>query len=385
MIRRATPGIVLATACAVVWLVVGPLVAAHPSTRQGPAGPAGPAATPSALPTSLGDTEFWRIVSEFSEPNGFFDSDNLLSNETTFQYVIPRLTTTVKPGGAYLGVGPEQNFAYILAVKPGVAFVTDIRRGNLQVHLLYKALFELAADRSEFVSLLFSRARPAGLKSDASVDALMDAYERAAPSEVLFRRNLAAVRTWLIEHHHFPLSKDDLDGIEYVYSSFYAAGPVLSYNSSRPQRSRYPTYSELQRETDGQQPRGYLASEANFTALKRFEERNLIVPLVGDFAGTKTLRAVAAYLRQHGAIVAAFYTSNVENYLFQSGSWGRFAKNVEALPLDASSTFIRACFDSCPSVPGSRSTTLLDPMASLIRDFNAGKIRGYYDVLGHGR
>ena len=85
------------------------------------------------------------------------------------------------------------------------------------------------------------------------------------------------------------------------------------------------------------------------------------------------------------AIVAAFYTSNVENYLFQSGSWGRFAKNVEALPLDASSTFIRACFDSCPSVPGSRSTTLLDPMSSLIKDFNAGKVRGYYDVLGHGR
>ena len=344
------------------------------------------AAAAQPLPAALGDWEFWRLVDDLSEPDGSFDSDNLLSNETAFQYVIPRLKSLVKPGGAYVGVGPEQNFTYILALQPSIAFIPDIRRGNLQEHLMYKALIEMAADRAEFLSRLFSRKRPAGLGPETTVDLLMSAYERAQPSQELYQQNLQAVKNWLTTHHGFSLHPDDLPGIEYVYSRFYASGPSLSYNSSRAQRQRYPTYSELQRETDGEgQSRGYLASEANFRTLKTFEENNLLVPIVGDFAGPSALRAVGTYLKDHGATVTAFYTSNVENYLFQDGSWTQFAKNVAALPLDSSSTFIRACFDRCPSVPGSRSTTLLDSMTGLLKDFGNGRIRTYFDVLAHTR
>jgi hypothetical protein len=344
--------------------------------------PASQSVATSPLGQALSDAEFWRLVETFSEPEGYFDSDNLLSNETTFQYVIPRLSRTVKPGLAYLGVGPEQNFAYIIALRPAIAFVPDIRRGNLQELLMYKALIEMASDRAEFLSLLFARPRPAGVGPATGVDALMDAYLRAPADEALYRRTLAAIRQWLTVHHGFALHREDFSGVEYVYSAFHAAGPTLSYNSSRPQRMRYPTYAELQRETDAAgQPRGYLASEANFRALKTFEERNLLVPLVGDFAGAKALRAVGAYLGGHGVPVGAFYTSNVENYLFQNGVWERFAGNVAALPIDASALFIRACFDRCQGAPGSRSTTLLDSMPGLMRDFNGGKIRTYWDVL----
>jgi hypothetical protein len=360
--------VLLACAMALAWLIAGPRVAAEP------------------LPRALSDAEFWRLVVELSEPDGYFDSDNLLSNETTFQYVIPRLTRTVKPGAAYLGVGPEQNFTYIIALQPAIAFVPDIRRGNLHEHLMYKALIEMAADRAEFLSLLFARTRPAGLGPTSDVHTLLEAYARAPVDEALYRRTLAAITERLTVRHGFALERGDLPGIEYVYSEFRRGGPSLSYNSSRTQRRPYPTYSELQRETDDQgQLRGYLASEANFKTLKSFEERNLLVPLVADFAGPKTIRAIGAYLKAHDATVGAFYTSNVENYLFQSGSWGRFAGNVAALPLDASSTFIRACFDSCGGANGSRSTTLLDPMAVLIRDFDAGRIRTYWDVLSRGR
>jgi len=251
---------------------------------------------------------------------------------------------------------------------------------------MYKALFEMSADRAEFLSLLFSRPRPAGLGPEATVDALLTAYERTSPNDALYRRNLSAIRKWLTERHHFKLHSEDTEGIEYIYSSFYEGGPSLSYNSARPQRTRYPTYSELQRETDGTgQPRGYLASEGNFRAIKTFEDHNLLVPLVADFSGPKTIRAVGDYLRQRHAVVTAFYTSNVENYLFQQGGWGRFAKNVATLPLDSTSTFIRACFDSCPAVAGSRSTTLLDPIKPLLRDVDLGRIRSYWDVIGRGR
>jgi len=339
-----------------------------------------------SLPASLSDAEFWAMVEDFSEPNGYFNSDNLLSNETTFQYVIPRLTARVKPGAAYLGVGPEQNFTYILAVQPAMAFIPDIRRGNLQEHLFYKALIEMSSDRAEFLSLLFARARPPDLGDDATVERLMDAYMRAKPDEALFRKTSDRMRQWLTVHHAFKLHKDDFEGIDYIYSEFRAAGPLLSYNSARPQRQPYPTYSELQQENDGQgRLRGYLASEASFTALKRFEEKNLLVPLVGDFAGPKALRSVGTYLKQHNSIVGAFYTSNVENYLFQDGNWGRFAANVAALPLDASSSFVRACFDACGNSARSRSTTLLDPITTLLGDYRDGKIRSYWDILAHSR
>src|SRR5438477_2603013 len=91
------------------------------------------------LPVRLSDQEFWKLLSEYSEPDGTFHSENLVSNEVRFQGVIPALTQTVKPGRAYVGVGSEQNFTYIAAVRPAMAFLVDIRRGNLDLHLIYKA------------------------------------------------------------------------------------------------------------------------------------------------------------------------------------------------------------------------------------------------------
>ena len=80
-----------------------------------------------SLPTRVSDREFWAMVIGFSEPGGFFRSDNLISNETTFQHVIPDLQKTPHPG-AYVGVGPDQNFTYIASLRPKMAFIVDIWR-----------------------------------------------------------------------------------------------------------------------------------------------------------------------------------------------------------------------------------------------------------------
>ena len=77
---------------------------------------------------------------------GSFQSENFLSNENAFQTVIPELKATLPAGGVYLGVGPEQNFTYIVALRPRLAFIIDIRRGNLIEHLLYKAFVEMSVD-----------------------------------------------------------------------------------------------------------------------------------------------------------------------------------------------------------------------------------------------
>ena len=142
-------------------------------------------ALPEQLPARLSDSEFWRLASEFSEPDGTFHSENLVSNEQQFQAVIPQLLQTAMPGRAYVGVGSEQNFTYIGALRPKIAFIVDIRRGNLDLHLAYKALFELSTDRAEFVSKLFSRPRPAGLTDSSTAQQIFAAYANAAPSQTL--------------------------------------------------------------------------------------------------------------------------------------------------------------------------------------------------------
>ena len=115
---------------------------------------------------------------------------------------------------------------------------------------------------------------------------------------------------------------------------------------------------------------------------------NLIVPIVGDFAGDKALKAVGTYLKQRSATVTAFYTSNVEQYLFQQADdWKRFFANVATLPLDAKSVFIRAVFnylgfrDPSSGTPGPRSTTMLSPILDVLKAVDEGKIQTYYDVI----
>src|SRR6202020_828098 len=108
------------------------------------------------------------------------------------------------------GVGPEQNFTYMVALRPRMAFIFDIRRGNLALHLIYKALFELSADRAEFVSRLFCRKRPSGLTATSTVAEIFAAFSRAGTSEDQYVANVRAVVNQLTRKHGFALSADDL-------------------------------------------------------------------------------------------------------------------------------------------------------------------------------
>jgi hypothetical protein len=343
------------------------------------------------LPARLTDQEFWRLSTELSEPNGFFRSENLVSNEHTFQYVVPSLKRSVRPGGVYLGVAPDQNFTYILAVRPRMAFIVDIRRGNLLEHLMYKALIELSADRAEFLSRLFSKPRPASLSARSTVTELFTAYDRVETSKDYYAENLNAVEHHLMKRHGFTMSAGDIEQLENIYWAFFWEGPGLRYSTSpnglggRGYGGNFPTYEELMLQTDWDgENHGYLASEDNFRLLKSLQERNLIVPIVGNFAGPKALRAVGRYIRERGATVAAFYVSNVEQYLFQDNLFDHFARNVATLPLDDSSTFIRSVSSRFGYMGAFQWTdgraSALDRIRPFVRDFESGKIRSYYDV-----
>ena len=298
------------------------------------------------LPAKLTDQEFWRLSEDLSEPNGSFRSDNLVSNEIWLQWVIPDLLTRSRQNSVYLGVGPEQNFTYIAALKPKMVFITDIRRGNLHMHLMYKALFEMTSNRADFVAMLFNKKRPAGLTEKSTANDIILAYWNIpTSSEAEYKANLKAIQDHLTKTHGLPLSKDDLDGIEYVYWSFYWFGPSINYSSSTNGGGgrAMVNYGDLMMSTDGANVnRSYLSSEETFKVLKDLHQKNLFVPVVGNFGGPKALRSVGKYVRDHGATVSAMYLSNVEQYLQQDGIWGLFCANVASMPLDDKSTFIRS-------------------------------------------
>ena len=300
------------------------------------------------LPARLSDQEFWTLSQEISEPNGYFRSDNLLSNELYYPIVLPQLVEQVKPGGVYLGVGPEQNFNYIAVIKPKMVFIADVRRGNLHTQLMYKALFEMSASRADFYARLFTKKRPELLADSASALEIVNRFaEVATDGEDAYKRNVQAIFDYLTKApHRLPLAQEDLDGIEYVYRNFYWFGPSITYNSSTNGGGRggsMASYAVLMTATDSAGAiRSYLASEESYGVLKALEERNLVVPIVGNFGGPKALRAVGQYVRDRGAIVSAFYLSNVEQYLNQDGIWGHFCANVASMPLDETSTFIRS-------------------------------------------
>ncbi|MDQ6611863.1 MAG: hypothetical protein M3Y64_05475, partial [Gemmatimonadota bacterium] len=304
----------------------------------------------------------------------------------------------IKPGGVYLGVGPEQNFTYLIAFKPKIAFIVDIRRQNLLQHMLYKAVVELSADRADFMSRLFARPRPAGIDTNASADALLTAFESVQADSALFRRTYDTIREQLLIKHGFKLSVDDMATLYHVDSAFYFAGPALNYSFGQRGgfggggygRNSMPTFAELMRNDDGTGlNRSFIGSEANYRALKDLQQRNLIVPVVGNFAGDKALVSVASYLKARNATVSVFYLSNVEQYLFRQGDeWSRFLTNVSKLPIDSSSAFIRSAtnrggYNVSGGFGGGRGlmTQLVASIQETVAAFKAGKIMEYGDVL----
>ncbi|OFV95266.1 MAG: hypothetical protein A3H28_03845, partial [Acidobacteria bacterium RIFCSPLOWO2_02_FULL_61_28] len=287
---------------------------------------------------------FAQLVSEFSEPNGEFDTDNLISNERSYLHVLPQLEQGGVSGGVYIGVGPDQNFSYIARIRPSVAFIIDIRRDNLLLHLLFKALFATSRNRMEYLSLLTGRPVPERVEgwNDATIEEIIAYLDGARPAAVrpsgtspartspsgtlaLDRRLQDAIRGFGV-----PVSAKEFATIARFHAAFVDSGLSLRFQSfGRPPRSYYPTFRDLLLETDtkGRQ-RSFLASEGDFQFVRSLQRRDGVIPVVGDLGGTHALAAIGRWMTERDERLSAFYVSNVENYLFRDGGFGRYMENL---------------------------------------------------------
>ena len=302
-----------------------------------------------ALPDSLSLSEFGEIVVQFSEEAGFYPGDNFVSNETSYLHPMPTLIEKGSPGGVYIGVGTEQNFSYIAATRPEIAFILDIRRENLLQHFLYKVVFTLSPDRTTFLSLLFSRHRKTetDISPDrhATISDIMAYIEAATGADSLvFHANWLKIDK---EIRRYGMEQaEDLKGILYIYRSFYTHQLAIKYADIKLRNGlAYPTFKDLVMSTaiEGDLA-SFLGSNEAYQYVKLLHHRHLIIPLVGNFSGDKTFRAIAAYARAHETRVSVLYTSNVEYFLiddfYHVFEW--YVENVNALPIDENSVLIRA-------------------------------------------
>ena len=114
-------------------------------------------------------------------------------------------------------------------VKPRMAFIVDIRRGNLDLHLMYKALFELSADRAEFVSRLFSKALRSGLSEFVGFAKSSMRMRQSTPSDAV-RRELRAIRCAISPRHTlFASDRRQCRDFERTHRAFYIYGPNIQY------------------------------------------------------------------------------------------------------------------------------------------------------------
>jgi hypothetical protein len=330
-------------------------------------------------------------VAALSEPGGYFDTDNLISNERSYLDVLPELKKRGVRGGAYIGVGPDQNFSYIAAVRPDIAFIVDIRRDNLLLHLLFKSLFSLARTRIEYLSLLVGREVPADLDPwrGASIDRVLT-YADRAPLDGAAVAALRARVDGTIARIGVPLLRDDLTTIDRFHRRFIEAGTGLQFQSTgRPPQRHYPTLRDLLAATEPSgQPANYLASEDAFQFIKGLHQRDLIIPVVGDLSGSRAIAAIGNTLRergqrsQPGAQVSAFYASNVEFYLFGDARFARFVTNLRALPRASHAVVIRSVFGRYGWSGGGGSWSQLQSIDELVEGYGKGKYQYYEDLIG---
>ena len=291
------------------------------------------------------DTSFAGTVARLSEDPGYFDSDNLISNETSYLHAVTHLRSIGVRGGAYIGVGPDQSFSYIAAIRPTVAFMIDIRRDNLLMHLMFKALFQHSRNRLEYLARWTGRLVPPDVRTwdGASIDSILSHVDSLPidPSGAETDSILKTVRGFGV-----PLLPADTSTLRRFHNEFIRQGLDLQFTSSgRLPRYYYPTLRQLILERDLEGKRAsYLASEESWRFLKDLEARNRVIPVTGDLAGSKAFPAISREVAARSERVSALYVSNVEMYIWRDGSFRTFAANAARLPRDSHSVIIRSFF-----------------------------------------
>jgi hypothetical protein len=283
-------------------------------------------------------------------------------------------------GGAFVGVGPDQSFSYIAAIKPSVAFMIDIRRDNMLMHLMFKALFQRSSNRLEYLARWTGRVVPPDVRSwdNASIDSILARVD-SLPVDTAGTETDSILAT--VRRYGVPLLLMDSTNIRRFHGEFIRQGLDLRFTSTgRAPRYYYPTLRQLILERDLSGTRaGYLATEGGWRVVKDLESRDRIIPVVGNLAGHRAFPAIGREVAARGERVSALYVSNVEMYIWRDGSFGTFAANAARLPRNDNSVIIRSFFGGGfgQSHPLNRPEHVSTQLVQTLEDFARREAAGW--------
>lgn len=187
-------------------------------------------------------------------------------------------------GGVFVGVGTSQNYLMAGWARPERLVIIDFDEIVIHVHDAYRALFLNAKSPDEFMELWRPR---------ASV-----------------RRKAFAL-------------------INETYTSqtrrLNARKALLQFGSRvhRGLRDTARTMKEHKRPC-------FLDDQAQYDFVRGLFTEDRVIAIRGDFTGPKTIRGLAAVLKEVNEPISVLYLSNVEQYI---GWGGRFRRNLLTLPL----------------------------------------------------
>jgi hypothetical protein len=320
------------------------------------------------------------LVERLSEPVPERHADNFVSNEDSY----PRVCSVLKSrfasggGGVYVGVGPDQNFTLLAHVRPALAFIVDARRRNLLLHALHKALFCLSKDRVGYLERLTARTA-VGVGPESSGVDLVRAFERPAFEPKRLSRcieDVAAVLRPLDLLH-------DGEWPSLATIQTRLAGPGMSARFLA--LPMYPTLGRMIATTDAQGgPAHFLSLEALYQRVRDLQLGERLVPVVGDFSGSRSLARLGDWLRERGFAVNAFYTSDVEFFLLRAGVYEAFVRNLRGLPWTRDALIVRSSTAprSHPArIAGDAGTTIAVDAAAFLERTKKAPIRTYEELF----
>lgn len=290
-----------------------------------------PSSNTQNYPQELSNKEFAGLIKTLSEEDPrTYTRTNMISNEASYQHIFPGVLRLGSGNGVYIGVAPEQNFTYIAKFRPRLAFIVDIQRKNMLEVLMYKALFEKAETPTKFLQLLFAR----GYKN---ISDLLD-----APAGIYDAESASAICQVLIENlveKGIDLSVEDKLKIKEMYFEFAKSGGSIRSDTG----PMNPTLRDLVYEKNALgECNNFLISQEDYDYVREMHRKNLIIPLVGNFGGDRTLKYLGKWLDGRNLKISEFYVSSVEFHIHnKSHLWPKWLSNIDSLPWADNAIIIR--------------------------------------------
>lgn len=198
-------------------------------------------------------------------------------------------------GGAYLGVGSDQNYTVAAAARSELMFLSDIDRSVVDLHRIYEVLIE-ASDTPEALLGRFEQ-----VAADSSAELLTAAWADLPEPERkrLIRLYRNARETVVIHLRHV-----------------------------------------IKRHRDGR-PTTWLSDPAMYDHIRALFKADRVRMMGGDLTGANSLQTAAAAARALGIPFRVIYFSNAEEYFDYSK---QFIANINGFPVEDSTVVLRTIY-----------------------------------------